>query len=116
MDLDGGIALNEWISGMVVGFHLVVGSGTGWQWWLVEVNFWHGIDCLDVWNLLGWLDLVEAFHFIWHFRLAVGSWDGSRLVGLAGTGLWRGSFTWIGLFIWVNGMDLMFKGRSERNK
>ena len=50
MDLDGGIALNEWISGMVVGFHLVVGSGTGWQWWLVEVNFWHGIDCLDMWN------------------------------------------------------------------
>ena len=28
-------------------------------------------------------------------------------------GLWRGSFTWIGSFIWVNGMDLMFKGRSE---
>ena len=61
MDLDGGIALNELISGMVVGFLLVVGSGTGWQWWLVEVNFWHGIDCLDVWNLLGWLDLVETF-------------------------------------------------------
>ena len=61
MDLDGGIALNEWISGMVGGFLLVAGSDTGWHWWLVEVNFWHGIDCLDVWNLLGWLDLVKAF-------------------------------------------------------
>jgi len=61
MDLDGGIALNEWISGMVVGFLLVVVPDTGWHWWLVEVNFWHGIDRLDVWNLLGWLDMVEAF-------------------------------------------------------